>query len=423
MRISSPLATMAALVAILFVAVPSHAADENKLEVFSWWTSGGEAAALDALFNVYKKQNPGVEIINAAVAGGGGSAARPVLQTRLAGNNPPDTWQTHPGFELMGQYVDPGYCEPVTELYKSNGWDNAFPKELVINLMSKDRKIYEVLAGVHRGNVLWYNAKLLEKNGINVGPKMTFDQFFAACDKLKAAGIPALGVGDSGIWASAQLFENTLLGVIGPKGWSDLYSGALQWDDPKVKEAIKLFARMFDYVNPDHSALSWDQAIKELMEGKVAFSSMGDWADGEFVAAQWKENEDFGWVSHPGTDGSFMVVADGFTLAKSAPHKEAALAWLKTVGSKEAQEAFSRLKGSIPARTDIDRSKFDAYHQWSMDSFAKDKLVASCVHGEAAPAAFQQALNDAVTAFIVDKNVDDFANTLVEAAREAQIKK
>jgi len=150
---------------------------------------------------------------------------------------------------------------------------------------------------------------------------------------------------------------------------------------------------------------------------------MGDWADGEFVAAHWKENEDFGWVSHPGTDGSFVVVADGFTLAKSAPHKEAALAWLKTVGSKEAQEAFSRLKGSIPARTDIDRSKFDAYHQWSMDSFAKDKLVASCVHGEAAPAAFQQALNDAVTAFIVDKNVDDFANTLVEAAREAQIKK
>jgi glucose/mannose transport system substrate-binding protein len=48
------------------------------------------------------------------------------------------------------------------------------------------------------------------------------------------------------------------------------------------------------------------------------------------------------------------------------------------VGSKEAQEAFNKLKGSIPARTDVDRSKFDAYHQWSMDSFGKDKLVASC---------------------------------------------
>jgi glucose/mannose transport system substrate-binding protein len=401
----------------------TQAAEDKKLEVFSWWTSGGESAALEALFATYKKQNPGVEIVNATVAGGGGSAARPVLQTRLAGGNPPDTWQTHPGYELLGQYVDPGYCEPITELYKSNGWDNAFPKELVINLMSKGRQMYAVLAGIHRGNVLWYNAKLLEKNGINVGGQMTFDQFFAACDKLKEAGVAALGVGDSGIWASAQLFENTLLGVLGPKDWNELFRGTIQWDDPRVKEAMRLFAKMQNYFNPDHSALSWDQAIQQLIEGKVAFSSMGDWAEGEFVKAKLKEKEDYGWVSHPSypaNPAAFIVVADGFALAKGAPHKEAAIAWLKSIGSKEAQEAFNPLKGSIPARTDVDRSKFDGYHQWSMDSFAKDKLVASCVHGEAAPAAFQQALNDAVTAFLVDKNVDNFANSLVQAAKESQ---
>jgi len=90
--------------------------------------------------------------------------------------------------------VEPGYCEPVTDLYKSEGWDKAFPKALV-NLVTKDGNTYAVLAGVHRGNVLWYNKKL-DKNGIKVGEKMTFDEFFAACDKLKAAGIPALGVGD-----------------------------------------------------------------------------------------------------------------------------------------------------------------------------------------------------------------------------------
>ncbi len=411
-----------AVAAFISGLCPINAAQTGgeKLEIFSWWTSGGESAALNALFDVYKKQNPGVEIVNATVAGGGGSAARPVLQARLAGGNPPDTWQSHPGRELLDQYVDAGYCEPVTDLYKNDGWDTAFPKELVVNLMTKDRKIYSVLAGIHRGNVLWYNVKVLEKNGIKVGDQMTYDQFFTACDKLKAAGIPAIGVGDSGIWASAQLFENTLLGVIGPKGWADLFSGVLQWDDPKVKEAMRIFAKMQDYVNPDHAALSWDQAIKELIEGKVAFSSMGDWADGEFLKAGLKEKEDFGWVDHPGSGGSFIAIADGFTLAKGAPHKEAAIAWLKSIGSKEAQEAFNPLKGSIPARTDVDRSKFDGYHQWSMDSFSKDKLLPSCVHGEAAPAAFQQALNDAVTSFVVDKNIDNFANALVQAAKESQ---
>src|SRR5271167_1169066 len=295
-----------------------------------------------------------------------------------------------------------------------------FPKELVVNLLTKDRNAYAVLVGIHRGNLLWYNTKLLKKNGIKVGDQLSFDQFFAACDKLKAAGIPALGVGDSGIWASAQLFENTLLGVVGPQGWVDLFAGKMKWDDPKVKEAMKYFAKMQDYLNPDHSALSWDQAIGALIEGKVAFSSMGDWADGEFIKANKKEKEDFGWVSHPGTDGSFVIVADGFTLAKGAPQKDAAIAWLKSIGSKEAQEAFSPLKGSIPARIDVDKSKFDDYHQWSMTEFAKDKLLPSCVHGEAAPAAFQEALNDAITSFMLDKNTENFASALVQAAGKSE---
>ena len=89
-----PIFCMALLLA-LGPACPAPAAENKQLEVFSWWTSGGEAVALDALFKVYKQKNPDVEVSNAAITGGGGSAARPVLQTRLAAGNPPDTWQTH----------------------------------------------------------------------------------------------------------------------------------------------------------------------------------------------------------------------------------------------------------------------------------------------------------------------------------------
>ncbi|MBV9999389.1 MAG: extracellular solute-binding protein [Verrucomicrobia bacterium] len=388
-----------------------------KLEVFSWWTSGGEAAALDALVRTYQTAYPGVAVINATVAGGGGSAARPVLQTRLAVNNPPDTWQTHPGWELLGQYVTPGYCDSLSELFRSEGWDKAFPKALV-DLVTKNGQPYAVPVGIHRGNVLWYNKKLLAQQGITIGPKLSFDEFFADCEKLKAAGVPALGVGDAGIWASAQLFENTLLGVVGPQGWSDLFSGRRRWDDPAVKQAVEYFGRMQDYFNNDHAALTWDQAIKRLMDGKVGFSCMGDWADGEFIKARLQENVDFGWVSFPGTDGDFMLVSDSFTLAKGAPHKESAIAWLKSIGSKDAQRTFSAQKGSIPARTDVERAGFDLYHQWSMTDFAEDKLLPSCVHGSAAPASFQQAFNDAVAAYMADRNTDNFTGALVQAAQK-----
>jgi glucose/mannose transport system substrate-binding protein len=397
-------------------AAEAPAAGDNKLEVFSWWTSGGEAAALDALFNTFKGLSSGTEIINATVAGGGGSAARGVLQTRLAGGDPPDTWQVHPGFELLGQYVEPGYVEPITDLYASEKWNDVMPKGLVA-LMTKDGQIYSVLAGVHRGNGFWYNKKLLDQAGITVGATMSSDEFFAAADKLKAAGVTPLCVGDNGIWATAQLFENTLLGAIGPEKYLGLWNGSTSFADDGVKQAMASYGKMLEYQNDDHSALSWDQAVKKLMEGGCAFNSMGDWAYGEFVNAKQKDNEDFGWVSHPGTAGGFMVVADGFVLAKNAPHPEQTKNWLRAIGSKAGQEAFNPLKGSIPARTDADRAKFGPYHNWSMDSFAADALVPSVVHGSAAPADFQQALNDAVTQFVVDKNVDAFANALVAAAK------
>ncbi len=389
---------------------------EGKLEVFSWWTSGGEAAALDALFNAYRNDNPDVEIVNATVAGGGGSAARGVLQTRLAGGDPPDTWQVHPGFELVGQYVEPEFVAPVTDLYKEQGWFDITPKALV-DMMSVGDDVYQVTVGVHRGNDLWYNKKLLEENGISVGDTMGVDEFFDSAEKLKAAGVTPLCVGDSGIWATAQLFENTLLGVIGSEKYLGLWNGSVSFDDPDVIKAMETYGKMLDYQNTDHSALSWDQAIKGVMEGKCAFSSMGDWSYGEFVNAGLKDNVDFGWVSHPGTTGSFVIVADGFVLAKGGPNPEANANWLRTIGSKEAQEAFNPLKGSICARTDCDRAKFGAYHNWSMDSFAKDALVPTLVHGSAAAADFQQAFNDAITLFVVDRNAKALSKSLVQAAK------
>ena len=227
-------------------------------------------------------------------------------------------------------------------------------------------------------------------------------------------------IGTDGLW-NPELFENTLLGVLGPEGYQGLWDGSVAFDSPEVKQAMEVYGRMLTYINDDHSALSWDQAVKALIEGRCAFNSMGDWAYGEFVNAGLEDNVDFGWVSHPGTDGSFMIVADGFVLANGAPNEEATKDWLRTVGSKEAQEAFNPLKGSICARTDCDRAKFGPYHNWSMDSFSADALVPTVVHGAAAPADFQQALNDAVTIFVVDQDVEAFAVALTQASQMSGI--
>lgn len=289
----------------------------------------------------------------------------------------------------------------------------------LLDMMTVDGNIYQVTVGVHRGNGLWYNKSLLEENGITLGETLSIDDFFKIADQLKAAGITPLCVGDSGIWTTAELFENTLLGVIGPETYMGLWDGSVSFESDEVKSAIEVYGRMLDYQNEDHSALTWDQAVQKVIEGSCAFNSMGDWAYGEFANAGLKDNVDFGWVNHPGTDGSFIVVADGFVLAQNAPNEDSCTEWLRVLGSKEAQEAFNPLKGSICARTDCDRAAFGAYHNWSMDSFAVDVLVPTVVHGSAAPADFQQALNDAITLFVVSKDVDGLASDLAAAAEQS----
>lgn len=401
---------------------PTPAEATGKLEIFSWWTSGGEAAALDQLFKAFTATDPNVEIVNAAIAGGAGSAAQPILQARLAGGDPPDSFQFNSGAQLFDKYVTPGYLDPISDLYKSEGWDKVIPQGL-LDSVTQNGEQYAVLTGIQRQNNLWYNKAVLAKNGITIGDKLSTDEFFAIAEKLKAAGVTPLCVGDSSIIWSALLFENTLDGEIGADSYKKLFTGEVSWDSVGVKTAMTTYAKFLDYENSDHLALSWDQSVQKVSDGSCAFVSMGDWAYGEFLKANKVYGTDFGWVAFPGTDGIFVMVTDGFGLPKGAPNQTAANDWLKAIGSPAAQVAFNKLKGGIPFRSDTDKAQFDQYPQNEIESFAKDALVPSTVIGLAAPADFVQALNDGITSFNTRRDADAFAATLVTAAKAAGMAK
>jgi len=45
---------------------------ENEFVIFHYWTAGGEKEAIDAIFEIYQREHPGVKIVENPVAGGGG---------------------------------------------------------------------------------------------------------------------------------------------------------------------------------------------------------------------------------------------------------------------------------------------------------------------------------------------------------------
>src|SRR5512137_2608857 len=59
---------------------PAAPAAKTPVEVFSWWTTGGEANGLQKLIDQFNAAHPDAEVINAAVAGGAGSNAKAVLK-------------------------------------------------------------------------------------------------------------------------------------------------------------------------------------------------------------------------------------------------------------------------------------------------------------------------------------------------------
>lgn len=378
----------------------------GNVEIFSWWTGGGEEEGLFAIYDVFRTNYPDVEIINATVAGGAGTNAKAVLKTRMLGGNPPDSFQVHGGMELTDTYVITDLMEPLTPILKEWGMLDKFPVD-IMNIVSYEGEIYSIPVNVHRGNVAFYNKAILAEVGVEMVPD-NWPDFMMVLKRIKDAGYIPLSLGDKNKWTATHLFESILLSTLGAYNYNGLWTGRTSFKHPGIEEALMIFEELMDYVNDDHAALTWQDATLLVFNGKAAFNVMGDWAEGYLKTLGWTPNMEFGWMAVPGSKGSFMVVTDTFGLPKNAPNRENALKWLRTVASVEGQDAFNPIKGSIPARLDADKMLYDEYLTWSMNDFATNALCPSIAHGSASPEGFITALHDALNAFITTKDMNAF---------------
>lgn len=411
------LALVVPLALLALSACGGAAGGANQVEVFSWWTGGGEASGLEAMIQVFNAQYPDIEFINAAVAGGAGTNARAVLASRLQAGDPPDSWQAHAGQEIIGTYVAADQIMPLNDLFEEQGWLDVMP-ETLIPLISSGGNIYSVPVNIHRANVMWYNPTVVADAGVTV--PTTWDEFFTACDAIEAAGKICLSMGEQ--WTAMHLMEVVLLGELGPDAYNALWDGTGDWGSAGVTAALETYAMVLGHVNADASGLTWQDASQLVANGDAAFNIMGDWVDGYFSGDTAGGNlglvpgEGYGWAPPPGTDGVFQFLSDSFTLAKNAPHPDGAMAWLTIAGSQEGQEAFNPVKGSICARTDCDPTLFNVYLQSALADWASDTVVGSLTHGVTANDTWKNEITNALGLFLTDADLATFQAALVDAA-------
>lgn len=407
----------AILVLSLFAFAFTGANAQGELEIFSWW-AGDEGPALQALIDQYQQQHPDTEVTNATVTGGAGVNARAVLKTRMLGGDPPDSFQVHAGQELIGTWVAAERMQDLTPLFEEQGWTEAFPPEL-IDLISTEEGIWSVPVNIHRSNVMWYVPSNLEEWGVSV--PADWDEFVSTtCPALQEQGVTPLVVGEN--WTQQHLWESVALAELGVENYRALWDGSLSFTDPAVVGVWETFGQILDCTNEDAAGLSWQQAIDRVVNGEAAFNVMGDWAAGYMNTTLGLEaGEGFGWAASPGTDDLFLLLSDSFGLPVGAPNPEAANAWLELVGSREGQDVFNPLKGSISPRLDSDINLYSTYSQSAAEDYQSDTKVGSLVHGAVANETFMSEFSNVLETYLNSRNAEAAATAAQEVAQQTGI--
>jgi glucose/mannose transport system substrate-binding protein len=391
---------------------PTGAEPDRKVEVFSWWAGPGEKEGLEALVADFRAANPGIEFDNAAVAGGAGTVARTVLATRLENDDPPDSYQAHAGRELSAD-IEAGYLEDLRQLYQEQGWLEKLPAGL-IEAITVDAAIYCVPVNIHRSNLLWYSPKTLAD--LSLSPPATWAQFLAQADTIAKRGLTPLSIGPG--WTQKHLLENVLLGELGADAYGGLWSGHTEWSSGPVQQALRVYTQILARTDLAAGSGDWQPALDKVVAGTAAYNCMGDWADAYLRTKGLAFTQGYGVVASPGTDRVYNFLSDSFTLPKGAPHAGAARKWLEECGSVGGQDAFNPQKGSVPARTDTDRSKYTGYLAAALAEWADSgtRVVGSLTHGVVADSAWNAKIDAALAAFVQDQDAPAFA-TAVSSGR------
>jgi glucose/mannose transport system substrate-binding protein len=375
------------------LALTAQAADQ--VEVLHWWTSGGEAAALDVL----KKdlESKGVTWQDMPVAGGGGEQAMTALRARVTAGNPPTAVQAL-GFDIT-DWAKQGVVGDLGAVADKEGWDKVIPAALQ-GFAKHDGKWIAAPVNVHSTNWVWINKKALDAAG-GKAPE-SWDELVALLDKFKAAGITPVAHGGQP-WQDATIFDGVVLSL-----GNDFYKKAFIDLDPetlgsdKMKEAFDRMAKLRSYVDDNFSGRDWNLASAMVIEGKAGLQFMGDWAKGEFLKAGQKPGADFVCIRFPGTQGSVTFNSDMFMMFKVGEDKQKAqLEMASAIENPTFQSSFNVVKGSVPARTDVPDTAFDDCGKKGMKDLAEaagaGTLMGSMAHGYGAPAAIKNAVYDVVT--------------------------
>jgi glucose/mannose transport system substrate-binding protein len=386
----------------------------TTLEIQHWWTDGADGTAMQTLQDEFLSRHDNIEINDNPIAGGAGQNLQAVIRQKVLEGDPPSTWQDWPGANLK-DYVEADALKDIGYVFEGDIEENYRDGPLLsARAGSSDNPYVAMPLNIHRVNNFFYDVELTEEAGVSwdvEGPRELNEVLAQVDDALDQA---AFAVAMQAPWTVLQLWASNFIGVGDADAYMSFRNG--EGDIDLIQEALEITLEQFDYVTDDARSIGNDQAAAKLPEGNAVAAMEGDWMAGNLLEA---EGYDFGdhWGHNPwpGSEEVYVINTDGFPYPKPNPTTDATDKWMQWVGSADAHRMFNPIKGSIPCRSDVDVSEFNAFLQRQFEDFNNTTGVLTVTHGDGATPQQGTSLKNAISRFMDNENVESTAAALRDA--------
>ncbi|OED50558.1 ABC transporter substrate-binding protein, partial [Rhodobacteraceae bacterium (ex Bugula neritina AB1)] len=266
--------------------VAASSASAAELEVMHWWTSGGEAAAVQQFADAFNAT--GNTWVDGAIAGG--DAARAVMVSRLTGGDPMGAFQFNHGRQAE-ELIEAGLLRDITDIAEAEGWLDLVNPPSLLEACTVDGRVYCAPVNIHSWQWLWVSHGAFEDAGVPV--PTNWNEFVAASDALEAAGKIPMAMGQQG-WQQAGAFNVFMASLLPSNVFTSVY-GDKNIEIAAGEDVASVFAAAASArdMAANSNVQNWNDATNMLITGKAGGQIMGDWAQGEFAVAGQVAGEDY----------------------------------------------------------------------------------------------------------------------------------
>jgi ABC-type glycerol-3-phosphate transport system substrate-binding protein len=331
---------------------------------------GNQSDRLQLIAKNFMAVNPDVEVV-VNVAGGAETEYKPAFPQIVASDDKPDfAWYWVDGRQYQ-DIANNGFLEPLDDLYESEGWSKVIPESTLKIYTQPDGKRYAVCGGVVWYPQVYYSKEAFKKAGIEAPPAdrpyfASNEEFYAACDKLRAAGYEPLTVGGKEGWIIGHTHDAILSRVATDEQLGDLLFNWRKGSKPLTKytehpwlTANKIFLEYAEkkVFAEGYLGRSYAEGRALFVQGKAAMYQDGSWAATEPILYKEAPGLDFGWMLYPQIDAKipakFLLYAgDGLMIPSGTQNVDLAKKFLAFMMSPEQVTAQIKV-GIVPSRTDI----------------------------------------------------------------------